>query len=349
MSNPRFISDNAAGVPREVIEALVEANAGPALAYGDDPWTLRLQDVMRAALGTPHATIWPLWGGTGANVLALRAVTHRVESVVCATSSHLVAAETGAPELTAGVSIVTVPSVAGKITPERVEEALPERDGDHRPRPRVLSVAQATERGTVYTSAELRGLADVAHAHGMLLHVDGARLPAAAAALGCSLADLVGHAGVDLLSFGGTKVGLMGAEAVVFVDPAHAPDAGRHRKQITQLASKQRYVSAQLLALFEGERWRAWAQVGNASAARLAAGLEHVPGVRLAEAVQTNAVFVTLPLPVIADLLERWAFEVYSRRTGLVRFLCAWDVTDADVDALVGDVRRTCVVHGAQG
>ncbi len=338
MPNPRFISDNAAGVPPEVLAALAEANNGPALAYGDDPWTQRLIGLLRTTLGTPDAAVWPLWGGTGANVLALRAVTNRIDSVVCATSSHLVVAETGAPELTAGVSIVTIPSDDGKLNPERIEAALPERDGDHRPRPRVISVAQATERGTLYTPAELRALADFAHAHHMLLHVDGARLPAAAAALGCTFADLVGNAGVDLLSFGGTKAGLLGAEAVVFTNPALAPDAGRHRKQITQLASKQRYVSAQLLALLEHDRWRAWGEAANRAAALLADGLTALPGVRLAVPVQTNAVFVFLPAPAIAALEADWAFEVYSRRTGLVRFLCAWDVTDADVQALVDDV-----------
>lgn len=341
MPSPRFVSDNVAGVPPEVLAALAAANEGPAFAYGDDPWTARLTERLREVLGAPRASVWPVWGGTGANVLALRAVTTRVDSVLCATCSHLVVAETGAPEAVAGVSIVTVPHREGRLTPEVVAEAIPERDGDHRSRPRVLSVAQATERGTVYTPDELRALADLAHAHGMLLHVDGARLPAAAAALGCPLEALVVGAGVDLLSFGGTKAGLLGAEAVVFVDPALAPDAGRHRKQVTQLASKQRFVSAQLLALLEGERWRTWCDAANARARRLAEGLVELPGVRLAAPVQTNAVFLHLPTPTIERLATRWAFEVYERRTGLVRFLTAWDVTDADVDALLTDLRTS--------
>ncbi|MCB9662910.1 MAG: aminotransferase class V-fold PLP-dependent enzyme [Alphaproteobacteria bacterium] len=340
MPSPRFASDNVAGAHPTVLEALVRCNDGPATAYGDDPWTRRAQQRIREVLGLPEAAVWPVFGGTGANILALRAVTHRVDSVVCASSSHIANAETGAPELVAGVALVLVPQVGGKLTPEAVRAALPQRDGDHRPRPRVLSVAQATERGTVYTPDELAALAEVAHAHDLLLHVDGARLPAAAAALGCSLAALVGEVGVDVLSFGGTKAGLVAAEAVVFADPARAPDAGRHRKQITQLASKQRFVSAQLLALLEDEAWRGWCLHAHDRAVRLAEGLAAVPGARLAAPVETNAVFVHLPAEVRARLAARWSFETYDPSAGLVRLMTAWDVTDAEVDALLADARR---------
>ena len=343
MTSPRqdatFASDNAAGVHPAVLAALSEANVGAARAYGDDPWTDRAQELIREAVGVPDAAVWLLWGGTGANVLGLRALTNRIDSVLCGTTSHLVGAETGAPELTAGVSLIGVPTVHGRLTPEAVQAAMPGRLGDHRPRPRVLSITQATEAGTVYTVDQVRALADLAHGMGLYLHMDGARLMNAAASLEVPIAAFTGQAGVDVLSFGGTKNGLLGAEAVVFLRPELAPDAGRHRKQITQLASKMRFLSAQFVAMLQADAGVGWARHAHAQARRIAQGLEGVPGVVVQGAVQTNAVFAQLPPAWIGALQQRWAFELWDPRQGVVRWMTAWDTTEAQVDALVAAVR----------
>jgi threonine aldolase len=337
--SPRFASDNVAPAHPAVLAALTACNVGPAAPYGDDPWTARAVAAVRSALRAPQAAVWPVLGGTGANILALRAVTGRVDSVLCAVSSHLVGAETGAPEVVAQVPLVPIAvDEAGRVTPEAVITAFPPRLGDHRPRPRVLSVSNATERGGLYTPEALRALADLAHERGMLLHVDGARLANAATAQDVDLGALTTDVGVDLVSLGGTKAGLMGAEAVVFLDPSLAPDAGRHRKQITQLASKMRFVSAQLLALLEDDLWRTLGGQANAMARRLADALAEVPGVRIVAPVETNALFVALPPAAIASLREDWAFELWDPARGVVRLMTAWDVTPEEVGLLAADV-----------
>jgi threonine aldolase len=336
MLDPRFASDNTAPVLPGVWEALRAADVGPAAAYGDDAWTVRLTGVVRDALGWPEALVLPLWGGTAANVLALRSVTSPVDAVLCATSSHLLHAECGAPWALAGVQPVPVAAPEGKVTPETLAAGWPDRDGDHRSRNAVLSVAQATERGTVYAPAALAALAEDAHARGLLVHVDGARLPVAAAALGVSLGEAA--RGADVLSLGGTKAGLLGAEAVVWRHPALAPQAGRHRKQLGQLPSKLRYVSAQLVALLEDDAWRAPCLASLAAARALADGLVAL-GASLAAPVESNAVFVFLPADVRGRLDAVYAYEVFDQRTGLSRFVAAWDVTEADVARLLAVAR----------
>ncbi|MCB9679927.1 MAG: threonine aldolase [Alphaproteobacteria bacterium] len=339
MRDARFASDNAAGVHPEVMAAIVEANDGAALAYGADPWTARAEVAIRRVLDAPEAGVWLVPSGTGANVLALRAVTGRIDGVLCADTAHLHRSETGAPELTAGVKLLTVPAVDGRLTPRAVRAAIPPRDGDHAVRPAVLSITQATEWGTVYTPAEVAALAEVAHAHGMLLHVDGARLANAAVALDTSLAALTTHAGVDLVSLGGTKNGALAAEAVVFLRPGLGKGAGRHRKQITQLVSKMRFVGAQLSALYAGDLWWRCAAHANHQAQALSRAVVAVSGVRLALPVSTNAVFVELPVDLCAPLAEHFAFELWDPARRIARWMTAWDTTEGDIRQLVGTMR----------
>lgn len=337
MSEHFFAGDNAAGIHPAVLEALHDANQGHALAYGNDPWTRRAEEVLRGHFGADAAVLL-VFGGTGANVVALRAAVDSHQAVICSDQAHLYHDECGAPERFVGCKLLPVASVHGKIAPAAVQSHLWTLGGVHHAQPRLISVSQPTERGTLYTSEELRGLADFAHGHGLLLHVDGARLANAAAALDTSLRALVTDAGVDLLSLGGTKCGLLGGEAVVLLRPELAERAPFYRKQCAQLPSKSRFVAAQLTALYGGELWRELAGHANAMASRLAQAVAGV--VELVHPVATNAVFARLPEAAIAPLRQRFLFNPWPRERGLVRWMTAWDTRPEDVDAFARAVRE---------
>lgn len=336
-----FASDNDAGVHPEVLEAIAAANVGRAPAYGGDDLSERLDARMRALLGVPARTLATL-NGTGTNVLAVQLAAQPGDGVICAERAHLAVDEAGAPERIAGVKLLTVPTRNGKLTPA-LAASRHERIGVvHAVRPRMISVAQPTELGTVYTPQELRELADWAHAHGLLLHVDGARLANAAAALGVGLRELTSGAGVDLVSFGGTKGGLLGAEALVLLAPGLDEPAERLRKQSLQLAAKTRFLAAQLLAYVEGDLWLRTAGPANAMARRLGEAVAAVPGVVLDQPVETNAVFATLPHGAADLLARRWRVVRWDERRRLVRWMCAWDTAPEEVDRLAADVAGAC-------
>lgn len=333
-----FASDNYAGVPQEVLDALAAANAGHAVSYGDDEWTARADGAFRAHFGDA-ARPWYVTTGTAANVLALKAVCRPWEAAITPATSHLNVDECAAPEHMGGVKLLTVPTPDGKLTPEQVVAQLGRLGDQHAVQPRVVSVAQSTELGTVYALDELRALADVAHEHGLLLHLDGARLANAAAALGTDLGAVSAGAGADLLSFGGTKAGLMGAEAVVFLRPGLGEGFEYLRKQHAQLVSKMRFLAAQLEALLGSDLWRRSAEHANAMARRLAAGVAGVEEVRLTQPVQANAVFAILPREATERLQRDHRFYVWDEATGEVRWMCSWDTRPEDVDAFAADVR----------
>ena len=332
-----FGSDNHSGVHPEVLAAIAEANSGHAHAYGDDPWTARAVAAIRGQLGE-GAQVALVFNGTGANVVALSALCWPWESVVCPESAHINTDECGAPEHIADVKLVPVVTPDGKLTPELVDPHLTGFGFEHHAQPRAISISQATELGTVYSAGELRALADCAHEHGMMLHVDGARLANAAVGLGCSLHEIVREAGVDALSLGGTKNGALGAEAVVLFGDAASDDVRYMRKQSAQLASKMRFVAAQMIALYEGDLWARLASHANAMAARLAEGAEK-RGVRIAYPVGANEVFAELPADRVRGLAERFHFYTWQEgRPGgftQVRWVTSWDTTEADVDALL--------------
>ncbi|WP_066588872.1 threonine aldolase family protein [Cellulomonas timonensis] len=333
-----FASDNYAGVHPEVLAALAEANGGHEVAYGEDRWTARLQDVLRQQFG-PTAFGYPVFNGTGANVLALQSMLPRWGAVICADSAHINTDENGAPERVGGLKLLTTPSPDGKLTPELVARQAWGWGDTHRAQPGVVSITQATELGTVYTPQEIRELADQAHGLGMRLHLDGSRLSNAAASLDAPLRALTTDVGVDLLSLGGTKNGLMMGEAVVVLDPDAVAGIDYLRKVDMQLASKMRFVSAQLVALFEGDLWRRSAAHANAMAARLRAGAESVEGVRITQPTQANAVFAALPPGVADRLREHRRFYDWNPATGEVRWMCAFDTTPHDVDEFVEALR----------
>lgn len=336
-----FASDNHAGAHPEVLAAIADANAEHAVAYGADPWTARARELLRAHFGE-QTVAHLVFNGSAANVLCLRALCRPWHSVICSAQAHVNVDEGGAPEAVAGVKLQAVPTPDAKLTPEHVEHRLGRLGDQHAVQPRVVSVTQSTELGTRYSPEELRALAGVAHEHGLLLHVDGARLANAAAALGVSLRAITTDVGVDAVSFGGTKNGLLLGEAVVFCDPAHAAGFEYLRKQTLQLASKGRFLAAQFIALLEGDLWRRNAAHANAMAARLADALAGVPGVRLTQPVQANGVFAALPARATAELQRDWRFYTWDEATGEVRLMCSWDTTPDEVDALAADVSDAC-------
>jgi threonine aldolase len=334
-----FASDNYAGVHPEVLAALAEANDGTHVrAYGADPWTARAQQLFEYHFG-PDARAYPVFNGTGANVTALRACCRPWEGVICADTAHVHVDEGGAPERMGGLKLLTTPTPDGKLTPADVARLTVRVGDEHAVQARVVTITQPTELGTLYSVDELRALAAAAHERGLLLHVDGARLANAAVSLGLPFAAFTTDAGVDLLTFGATKNGVLGAEAVVFLTPGLDDGFLYLRKQSMQLASKGRFLAAQLIALLEGDLWHRAAANANAMAQRLSEGAAQLPGVTLTQRVQANGVFATLPPGAAAAVMEDWPFYVWDEHTGEVRWMCSWDTTAAEVDAFLAALR----------
>ncbi|MDH4140318.1 MAG: low specificity L-threonine aldolase [Coriobacteriia bacterium] len=336
-----FGSDNHAGVHPRVLDAIAAANDGHAIGYGDDPWTERATELIREHLGPSDVAF--TFNGTGANCVAFAAVCRSWESVVCPESAHINEDECGAPERVGGVKLVPVHTPDGKLTPDMVRPQLRGFDFEHHSQPRVISVSNVSELGTVYTAEEIKALADLAHENGMLLHVDGARLANAAASLGCSLRDITADAGVDVLSFGGTKNGMLAGEAVVLFGDARTDDLKYVRKQSAQLASKMRFIAAQFTAMLEDGLWLELASHANAMARRLAEGVGSM-GIRVAYPVEANEVFADLPDEWVPALEERFRFYTWGQGhdpgMSVVRWVTSWDTREEDVDALLKDVRE---------
>ena len=329
-----FASDNWAGVHPEVLEALARANVGHAPSYGTDAVTEEALALFRDHFGT-DAEVYFCFNGTGANVVGLQTLLRPFEAVICAEGAHISVDECGAPERFLGSKLLTVPTPDGKLTPALAASVVQGVGDEHHVQARVVSVTQSTEVGTVYTVDEIAALAEWAHAGDMLVHLDGARIANAAASLG-----------VDVLSFGGTKNGALGAEAVVTFRPEASTSLRFIRKQSMQLSSKMRFVAAQFVALFTDDLWRRSAQHANAMAARLGAGAAMVPGVTLAHPVQANGVFAVLPPRVTEALQAEWPFYRWDEETGVVRWMASFDTTEADVD---GFVDRLAEMMAAQG
>ena len=337
-STRHFASDNNAPVHPAILEAVAATNAGHARAYGDDRFTQAMEARFREHFG-PAARPYCVFGGTAANVLGLAALLRPHEAVLCAEGAHIEVDECGAPEHHVGCKLVPIPTPDGKLTPALVAPHVRGIGDQHHVQPRVVSITQATEVGTVYEPREIRALAEFAHARSLYLHVDGARIANAAASLDVPLRSITTDAGVDVLSFGGTKNGLMGAEAVVFLRDGLGQDFRFLRKQGMQLASKMRYVAAQLARVLEGDLWRSNAAHANAMARRLAEGASAVRGVSLAYPVQANGVFARLPREWIAPLQERSFFYVWDEEEGIARWMCSFDTTEGDVDGLLAALR----------
>lgn len=334
-----FASDNYAGAHPEVMAALALANGGHQVAYGEDDYTEHLQSVVRSHFGG-SAQAFPVFNGTGANVVALQALTDRWGAVICAESAHINVDECGAPERVGGLKLLTVPTLHGKLTPELIDREAYGWDDEHRAMPQVVSITQNTELGTVYTPGEIRAICDHAHERGMKVHLDGARIANAAAALDVPMRAFTNAVGVDVLSYGGTKNGMLFGEAVIVLDPDTARHMKHLRKLSMQLASKMRFVSVQLEAMLAKDLWLRNARHANAMARRLAEAVEAIDGVEIVHPVQANAVFARLPHDVGERLQKRFRFYFWDESAGEVRWMCSFDTQEADVDAFVAALRE---------
>jgi threonine aldolase len=339
MKGVSFGSDNHAGAHPDVLAAVVAANDGMAYPYGDDDVTAEAVRLLRSHFGEQAEVLFAL-NGTGANVIGLQALTRSFESVVCAETAHINVDECAAPEKFLGSKLVDVATTGGKLTPGLVEAAAWGFGDPHHAQPKVVSIANSTELGTVYSLDEIRALSTWAHDHGMYLHLDGARVANAAVALGVDLGELGTASGVDVLTVGATKNGGLGAEAVVVLRPELVSAMPYIRKQAMQLASKMRFVSAQFVALLTDDLWRRNAEHANAMARRLAAEVTGIPGVQVTDEVQANAVFAVLDPEVTRTLQEDFPFYVWNEATGQVRWMTSWATTGADVDAFVARIRE---------
>jgi threonine aldolase len=340
MTKRSFASDNNAGVHPEIIKAIKSANDGHVLAYGNDAFTARATKLFQKHFG-PDIAVYFVFGGTGANVLGLKAITKSYQTIICAETAHVHVDECGAPENFTGCKLVLVPTTDGKLRVEQIKPLLYGVGVEHHVQPGVISISQATEMGTVYTKKELKTLASFAHDNGMLLHVDGARIANAAVSLGVAFREITTEAGVDVLSFGGTKNGMMYGEAVVFFDQNLAADFKYFRKQGMQLPSKMRFVTAQFEALLSGNLWRRNAMHANRMAQILGGELAKLSQIKITQPVETNGVFAVIPKKYIPALQKKYFFYVWDEEISEVRLMASFDTTEEDIRDFVKFVRKT--------
>ncbi len=334
-----FASDNASGVHPEVLRAIQDVNMDHEVSYGDDPYTAQAMEMLRGIFGE-DIMAWFVFTGTAANTLSIQAVCQSWQAVICAETAHMQVDECGAPEKFTGCKLLTVPSHDGKIHIEDVRHHLTEVGFEHHVQPRVISITQPTELGTLYSWEEVYEIAQFAHRNNLLLHMDGARISNAAAATGYSFRELTRDCGVDIVSFGGTKNGMMYGEAIIFFPP-YADDNFKYiRKQAMQLASKMRYISAQFLAMFSNGVWLKNAENANAMAKYLAERVGEIEQVTLTRPVEVNAVFARIPRDRIALLQEETFFYVWDEAASEVRWMTSWDTTKEDIDAFVEKLKE---------
>jgi threonine aldolase len=325
-----FASDNVAGAHPKILEAIQRANIGSAAPYGADPWTAKATEKFRDLL-SPDVEVFFTYGGTGSNVVALQSLLAPHEAIICPSTAHINVDECGAPERFTGAKLIDIPDPEGKLRPEGIADLLVPAHGEHNVHPKVLAISQATELGTLYTIEEIAALADLAHANDLLLFVDGARIANAAAALGCSLKALTLEAGVDVLTFGGTKNGLLYGEAIIYLRPELAARARFARKQGGQLPSKMRYIAAQFDALLDEQLWLTTAGQANRTAAALAERLRRVPGLELLRKPAVNSVFARLPATAIEPLQDWSFFWTWDAPDNVVRWMTSFATEPSDV------------------
>lgn len=334
-----FGSDNHSGISPEIMEAIASANVDHALAYGDDEYCEKAVQILRQEFGA-QSNVYFVFNGTGANVLNIDAMCRSHHAVVCAETAHINVDECGAPQRIVGCRLLTVPTPDGKLTPELVKTRLHGFGFEHHSQPRAISITQPTELGTLYTLDEIRALADLAHSHDMYLHMDGARLANAAVALGCTFRQMTTDLGVDCLSFGGTKNGMMIGESAIILNPALDVELKYRRKQMAQLSSKMRFMAAQFEAYLSTGVWRRNAEHSNLMAQMLCQSLREVPQAKVVYPVQANSVFVQLPNKVWNALLDDYFFYLWDEATDVVRWMCSFDTTEEDIHNLVQALKK---------
>jgi threonine aldolase len=338
-----FASDNNAGVHPDILKEVVKANEGHVVGYGNDIFTERARELFSQQLG-PDTEVYFVFTGTAANVLGLTGVTRSWNSIITSATAHLNTDECGAPEKFSGCKVLSVETPDGKLTVELIEKHVHGFDFEHHSQPGIVSVTQSTELGTVYTADEIRKISDYAHSKGLLLHMDGARIANAAVSLGLPFRAFTTDAGVDLLSFGGTKNGLMAGEAICFLKPGLSSGFKYIRKQGMQLASKMRFISAQFIGYFQNDLWKKCAGHSNAMAQKMAEKLKDIKGIQVTQKVESNGIFVIMPKPVAEELMKTYFFYPWDEAKSEYRLMCSWDTTEGDiaefVDLLKAEIKR---------
>lgn len=324
-----FASDNNSGVHPRVMDAIIKANDNHAVGYGDDPWTAAATSKIQEVFGKDASPFF-VFNGTGANSVALQAITRPFNSILCAETAHIYVDECGAPARMTGCAIVPIPAADGKLTPELVRPHLRNFGVCHHSQPKAVYISQVSELGTIYTVEEVKAIADLLHSYDMYLHMDGARLANACERLGCSMRELTVEAGVDILSFGGTKNGMMMGEAVISFRPEISENLQYYRKQSAQLASKLRYLSAQFIPYLDG-LWLENARRANAAATRLAEALKRYPEIRFTQKIESNQLFFTIPAEPLKKLQEKYFFYMWNEAINEARLVTSWDTTDEDI------------------
>lgn len=337
-----FGSDNHSGISPEVLKAIADANVDHALAYGDDEYCARVEQLFKQYFGE-QAVVSFVFNGTGANTMAIDAMVRSHEAVVCAETAHVNVDECGAPQRIVGCRLLTVDTPDGKLTPELVKTRLHGFGFEHHSQPKAITITQSTELGTLYTINEIKALAELAHSYNMYLHVDGARLANAAVALGCTFKEMTTDAGVDVVSFGGTKNGLMIGESVVFLNPELAKDYKYRRKQGLQLCSKMRFLAVQFEAYFKDDLWHRNAEHSNRMAQLLYKAVKDIPQVQVMYPVQVNGVFVKLPRNVWTELQKQYFFYDWDIDNDVVRWMCSFDTTEDDINNFVEALKKLSI------
>lgn len=331
-----FASDNYAGIHPEILKAIQDSNKGHCKAYGDDAYTQKAIELFKQHFGK-NTDVYFVLTGTAANVLGLHTILKPYQAIICAETAHINVDECGALEHYAGSKLLTAPTTDGKLTIEKIQRLLSSIENPHRVQPKVISITQCTELGTVYTQEEIRKITEFAHANGLYVHMDGARLCNAAANLNTTLAAITTDVGIDVLSFGGTKGGMMIGEAILFFNKELSKEFQYIRKQGMQLASKMRFISAQFIALLSNDLWKQNATHANVMAKRLADEVRKIPQVKISKDVQTNAVFAHVDPKIIARLQEKYFFYVWNEETSEVRWMTSWDTTQEDIMSFVSN------------
>jgi len=329
-----FASDNNAGVHPEIVKEMLSVNEGHVIGYGGDPYTERAKEIFREQFGK-DAELFFVFTGTAANVLGITAAIRSWNSILTSSTAHIDTDECGAPEKFAGCKVLTVDTPDGKVTPELLKRHMHGFDFEHHSQPKIISITQATEMGTIYTQAEIKALSEYAHKYEMLLHMDGARISNAAVALGLPFKAFTTDAGVDILSFGGTKNGLMFGEAICFLKPGLSDDFKYLRKQSMQLASKMRYLSAQYIAFFSNDLWKRCASHSNAMARLLYNKVKDIKGITITQKVEANGIFVIMPSLVAEKLRKVYFFYPWDEMRSEYRWMTSWDTTEEDINGFV--------------
>jgi len=334
-----FASDNNSGIHPQILEAITKANDGHVVGYGDDDYTKQLKEKFSALFGK-DIEMALVFNGTGANVIGLQSATQSFHSILCAETAHINVDECGAPEKITGAKLVAIPTPDGKLNPELIKTRLHGFGDEHHSQPKVISITQTTEMGTVYTAEEIKALATLAHDNDMYLHLDGARIANAIAYLDSNLKELITDTGVDFMSFGGTKNGMMMGEAVIFLNTALAQNTKYFRKQSAQLYSKMRYHSAQFLAYLENKLWIENAKHSNLMAQKLLAGIKDLEGISITQKVESNGIFAKVPHHLIAALQEKYFFYVWDEHQDEVRWMCSFDTKEKDIEGFIETIKE---------